>query len=284
MTRVPNTTAVSGALLAGWLLLAGATAAADALPRGADGKPDFSGIWESTSGADYGLEARAGRPDAPPSAGVVDGGELPYQSWAVAQRDSNFAARATADRTRLQCYTLGVPRSVYFPAPFQIFQRERDLTLVGQFGAVRTIHKNGTEHPEGPFGFWLGDSRAKWEGDTLVVDVVDFNEETWLDRAGNFHSDALHVVERWTLLDADTIEYRATVEDSKVFTDPWSLTVLLQRHRSPGSSSSRTIASRTSTTSSTPFRRLASCPRAARPSSSAAIGERCDTTSASPKS
>ena len=127
-----------------------------------------------------------------------------------------------------------MPRSVYFPAPFQIFQRQRDLTLVGQFGAVRTIHKNGTEHPEGPFGFWLGDSRAAWEGDTLVVDVVDFNEETWLDRAGNFHSDALHVVERWTLLDADTIEYRATVEDSKVFTEPWSLTVLLERHREPG--------------------------------------------------
>ena len=234
MTGVPNTTAVSGALLAGWLLLAGAAAAADAIPRGADGKPDFSGIWESTSGADYGLEARAGRPDAPPSAGVVDDGDLPYQSWAAVQRDSNFAARETADRTRLQCYTLGVPRSVYFPAPFQIFQRERDLTLVGQFGAVRTIHKNGTQHPEGPFGFWLGDSRAAWEGDTLVVDVVDFNEETWLDRAGNFHSDALRVVERWTLLAADTIEYRATVEDSKVFTEPWSLTVLLQRHQEPG--------------------------------------------------
>ena len=96
---------------------------------------------------------------------------------------------------------------------------------------MRTIHTNGTLHPEGPFGFWLGDSRAHWDGDTLVVDVADFNDETWLDRAGNFHSDALHVVERWTLLDANTLEYRATIEDPKVFTRPWTLSVILHRHR-----------------------------------------------------
>ena len=271
MTAGPNTTAVSGALLAAWLLLAGAPR--QPMPfRAADGKPDFSGIWQSMSGADYDLEPHAGRADAPPSPGVVDGGALPYQPWALEQRAANFAERATADHTRLNCYTLGVPRSVYFPAPFQIFQRPRDLTLVGSFGAVRTIHTNGTRHPEGPFGFWLGDSRAQWDGDTLVVDVVDFNAETWLDRAGNFHSEALHVVERWTLLDANTIEYEATVEDPKVFTRPWTLNVLLDRHRgSPGSSSSRTTASRTSTTSFIPFRRRAPCrPRAPGPSSSAA--------------
>ena len=83
-----------------------------------------------------------------------------------------------------------------------------------QFGhSVRTIHTNGTRHPKGPIGFWLGDSRGRWEGDTLVVDVVDFNGETWLDRAGNFHSDQLHVVERWSFLDANTIQYTATLED-----------------------------------------------------------------------
>ena len=86
---------------------------------------------------------------------------------------------------------------------------------------------------EGPIGFWLGDSRARWEGDTLVVDVVDFNEETWLDRAGNFHSDQLHVVERWSFVDANTIAYRATLEDPQVYTRPWDLSVLLHRHREP---------------------------------------------------
>lgn len=201
------------------------------IPRTPEGKPDFSGIWESMSGADYDLEPHAGREDAPPGPGVVVGHYLPYQPWAREQRDRNFAERATADYTRLNCYTLGVPRSVYYPAPFQIFQRPRDLTIVTQFGAVRTIHTNGTLHPEGPFGFWLGDSRGHWEGDTLVVEVVDFNDKTWLDRAGNFHSDAMRVVERWTYLDANTIEYRATIDDPKVFTRPWELSVILYRHR-----------------------------------------------------
>jgi hypothetical protein len=227
---------VAGALLSAWLLLMAASGAAAEgsaadIPRTPDGKPDFSGIWQSLSGADYDLEPHAGRQDAPPGPGVVDGGALPYQPWAIEKRAANLAERATADHTRLNCYTLGVPRSVYFPAPFQIFQRPRDLTLVGSFGAVRTIHTNGTRHPEGPFGFWLGDSRAQWDGDTLVVDVVDFNAETWLDRAGNFHSEALHVVERWKLLDANAIEYEATVEDPEVFTRPWTLHVVLYRHR-----------------------------------------------------
>ena len=226
---------VAGALLAGWLLLIAASGAAAqpaaAIPRMADGKPDFSGLWQSMSGADYDLEPHAGRADAPPGPGVVEGGVLPYQPWALEQRNANFAQRATADYTRLNCYTLGVPRSVYYPAPLQILQRPRDLTLIGSFGAVRTIHTNDTQHPEGPFGIWLGDSRARFEEATLVVDVVDFNAETWLDRAGNFHSEALHVVERWTLLDANTIRYEATIDDPAVFTRPWSLNVVLYRHR-----------------------------------------------------
>jgi hypothetical protein len=90
------------------------------------------------------------------------------------------------------------------------------LTVVYQFGhPVRTIHTNGTRHPEGALDFWLGDSRATWEGDTLVVDVTQFNGETWLDRSGNFHSDALHVVERWSFLDRNTISYVATLEDPR---------------------------------------------------------------------
>ena len=209
-----------------------ALAADGKIPRAANGKPDFSGIWQSTSAGDYDLEPHGPRRDAPPSAGIVEEGKIPYLPAALAQKAKNFAARETAD-PRIKGWTLGTPRAVYYPEPFQIFQRNRDLTLVHQFGhSVRTIHTNGTAHPKGePNEFWLGDSRGKWEGDTLVVDVTDFNDETWLDRAGNYHSDELHVVERWKYLDANTIEYKARLEDPIVFSAPWNISAILHRHR-----------------------------------------------------
>jgi hypothetical protein len=208
--------------------------AADAnrIPRLANGRPDFSGIWQTITPADGGLEPHSGRKDAPPSAGVVEGGVIPYLPAALPQRQKNFDARATKDPAT-GCWSLGVPRSVYYPEPFQIFQRERDLTLVHQRGhQVRTIHTNGSLHPQqGEQGLWHGDSRGRWEGDTLVVDVNDLYDETWLDHAGNYHSTDLHVVERWKFLDANTIEYQATLEDPQVFSRPWSLSVILHRHR-----------------------------------------------------
>jgi hypothetical protein len=219
------------ACIAGLFLMGAAAAQVPAkIPRLASGKPDFSGIWQTLSEADYDLEPHSGRSDAPPSAGSVDGGKIPYKPEALAQRQRNFAARAKDD-PRLKCWTQGVPRSVYYPAPFQIFQRDRDLTLVHQLGhQVRTIHTNDTLHPvDTEQGFWLGDSRGKWEGDTLIVDVTDFNDETWLDRSGNYHSDKLHVVERWSFLDPNTISYAATVEDSKVFQKPWTIRIVLNR-------------------------------------------------------
>lgn len=201
------------------------------IPRLTNGKPDFSGIWQTTSAADYDLEPHAGRKDAPPGPGIVEGNVIPYLPKALEQKQKNFAARDTAD-PRLRCYTLGVPRGIYYPAPFQIFQRAADLNIVFQFGhSVRTIHTNGTEHPENPSDWWLGDSRGTWQGDTLVVDAKHFNDETWLDRAGNFHSDALHIVERWSFLDANTIEYKATIEDEQIFSRPWNISVILYRHR-----------------------------------------------------
>lgn len=204
--------------------------AAEKIPR-LNGKPDFSGIWQTTSAADYDLEPHSARIDAPPGPGVVEGGEIPYKPEALAKRKQNFDNRFNAD-PRLKGWTLGVPRGIYYPEPVQIFQRARDLTLIHQFGhSVRTIHTNGTDHPQDPNDWWLGDSRANWQGDTLVVDVKHFNDETWLDRSGNYHSDALHVIERWKLLDANTIEYSATLEDEKVFTRPWVINVILHRHR-----------------------------------------------------
>jgi hypothetical protein len=227
--------------LCGVLAIAGTPAVAKApavqhsrtaVPRAADGHPDFSGIWETLSEADYDLEPHAGRRDAPPSAGVVDLGHIPYLPQAEAQRKANFEHRDTLD-PRLRCYVLSEPRAVYYPAPFQIFQRSADLTLVHQFGnQVRVIHKDGSLHPlDKDPQFWLGDSRAHWEGDTLVVDITGFNDGTWLDRAGNYHSDKLHVVERWKLIDANTIDYTATLDDPAVYSRPWSVNVLLNRRR-----------------------------------------------------
>jgi hypothetical protein len=208
-------------------------AAAPGIPRAADGKPDFSGIWQSLSGADYGLEPHLATKDGPPGAGVVEGNVIPYQPAALQQRAKNFAARATAD-LRTKCFTLGTPRGIYSNEPFQIFQRPRDLTLLFEFGhPVRTINTNGTEHPDGHIDFWLGDSRGQWEGDTLAVDVTDFNGETWLDRVGDYNSDELHLVERWSYLDRNTIRYRATFDDPKVYTKPWTIEVLLYRRLEP---------------------------------------------------
>ncbi|WP_240342298.1 hypothetical protein [Methylococcus sp. EFPC2] len=223
---------VAVVLAAGALGLSSAVqAAAGKIPRLANGKPDFSGIWQTTSAADYDLEPHANRKDAPPFAGAVEGGTIPYLPKALEQKKKNFAARATDDPA-LKGYTLGVPRGIYYPEPFQIFQRKQDLTQVFQFGhSVRTIYTNETDHPKDPYDWWLGDSRGHWEGDTLVVDARFFNDKTWFDRAGNFHSDQLHVVERWTYLDPNTIEYKATVEDPQVFSRPWNVGVILYRHR-----------------------------------------------------
>jgi len=184
------------------------------------------------SEADYDLEPHAGRRDAPPGPGVVEGGAIPYLPTALEHRKRNFAVRGKED-PRQRCFVLGVPRGVYYPAPFEILQRDEDLTLVHQFGnQVRVVHTDGSLHPaESGKDLWLGDSRGRWEGDTLVVDVTDFNEETWLDRSGNFHSEQLHVLERWSFLDKDTIRYRATIDDPKVFSRPWTIEVLLNRRR-----------------------------------------------------
>jgi hypothetical protein len=201
-----------------------------AIARTPDGNPDLTGIWQAISTADFDVEPHSARKDAPPGAGVIEGDTIPYLPAALKQRQQNFAARDQLD-PRLKCFTLGVPRDNYYPEPFQILQRPRDLTLIYEFGnSVRTIHTNGTLHPTGDNPeFWLGDSRGTWDHDTLVVDVTDFTDKTWLDRAGNFHSDALHVVERWTPLDKDHLQYQATLEDPKVYVRPWTLSVILYR-------------------------------------------------------
>ena len=213
------------------LAAAVATAAAQSLPRDGDGHPDLSGIWQVLTPANANIEGQHARPGEPGGQGIVVGGAIPYQPWALEQRAKNAAQRATLD-PEAKCYSLGVPRTMYQGLPFQIFQ-ERDMVLVlfEYAHQRRYLYTNGTPHPDGPINWWMGDSRATWEGDTLVVDSVHFMDETWLDRAGNFHGEDLHLVERFTLASADHIAYSATLENPKVFTRPWQIETVLYRRK-----------------------------------------------------
>jgi hypothetical protein len=222
-----------------WLPLSHAALAAD-IPRDGSGRPDLSGFWQAFGSSDWDILAHAAqKPDGrgvvlgevPASLGIVVGNDIPYQPWALAKKKENFKRRANAD-PRAKCDMQGVPRITYTPLPFQIFQSPKGLTILYEYAhSSRQIYINDTKHPDGHIDWWMGDSRGHWEGDTLVVDVTDFAEETWFDHVGDFHSDALHVTERYTLLDADHIQYEATIEDSKVFTRPWTISLILYRHK-----------------------------------------------------
>ena len=184
--------------------VSGQTATAPVIPRTAEGRPDLSGIWQAMNAAAWNIQDHEAQKDVPAGLGVVDGNEIPYQPWAAARQRENFANRATADPEG-KCYLPGVPRITYMPYPFQIVQTPTNVDLLYEYvHAIRNVYIDGSAHPAGHIDWWMGDSRGRWEGDTLVVDVVHFNDETWFDRAGNFHSDALHVVERYTLVDRIT--------------------------------------------------------------------------------
>ena len=206
---------------------------ATAIPRAPDGKPDLSGIWQVMNTAAWDIQDHSAQKGVPAGQGVVEGGDIPYQPSALAKKKENYEQRATLD-PETKCYLAGVPRIMYMPFPFQIIQKPNELTLLYEYvHTVRYIFTNGSPHPPGRIEWWLGDSRGRWEGDTLVVDVIHFNDQTWFDRAGNFHSDALHLVERYTLIDPDHIRYSVTVEDPKVFTRSWNMNMILYRHKEP---------------------------------------------------
>ena len=203
-------------------------AAAQAQRRTPDGKPDLSGVWQTLNTAGWDIQDHPASKGIPAGQGVVDGNAIPYQPAAATKKSENFKNRATAD-PETKCYLPGVPRITYMGYPFQIVQTPKQITLLYEYvHAVRNIYVD-SQHPRGPIEWWMGDSRGRWEGDTLVVDVVHFNDQTWFDRAGNHHSDALHVVERYTPIDANHINYEATIEDPKVFTRPWKMSMPLYR-------------------------------------------------------
>ena len=221
-------------------------APAGEIPRAADGRPDLSGIWQALGTAHWDLQDHAAAPSpfpellgaigaVPAGVGVVDGGEIPYQEWAAEQKRTNYEQRMSADPFELtlgdpevKCYMPGVPRATYLPFPFQIFQSASEIAVVYEFAnASRVI--NLETHEDAPIESWMGWSNGRWEDDTLVVDVTGFNGRTWFDRAGNFHSDALRVVERYTPRGLNHLDYEATIEDSNVFTRPWTIRMPLYR-------------------------------------------------------
>jgi hypothetical protein len=165
----------------------------------------------------------------PPGQGVVEGNEIPYQPWAAAKRKDNFQKRWTDD-PEVKCYLPGVPRATYLPYPFQIIQGTKQILIAYGFAdANRTVHMDKANPEPAPIDSWMGRSHGRWDGDTLVVDVAGFNGKAWFDRSGDFASDSLHVIERYTRLSRDHIAYEATLEDPKVFTRPWKISMPLYR-------------------------------------------------------
>ena len=217
------------------IVVCGVLLSASAIPqtarRTADGKPDLNGIWQALNTAAWDIQDHTGQLGVPPGQGVVEGNEIPYQPWAAAKKKENFASRGHRRSDRSQLLHAG--RAARHLHALSVRDRadsqDRSRSLYEFAHALRTIPMDGSPHPDGLPDTWMGDSRGRWEGDTLVVDVKNFNDQTWFDHAGNFHSDALHVVERYTLADPDHILYEATIEDPKVFTRPWKMSMPLYR-------------------------------------------------------
>jgi hypothetical protein len=228
--------------------------------RTADGKPDLGGVWQSLNEAHWDLQAHEARPaivtqpgvyefeyarvpaapvlalgaagGVPGSLGVVQGdGQIPYKAEALAVKQENAANWIDRD-PELKCYLPGTPRAMYMPYPFTIVQGTDKIHMTFAFSnAARVIHMNKVEGP--PDDTYMGHSVGRWDGDTLVVDVTNFNGKNWFDRAGNYHSDALHLVERFTPINPDAVRYDVTIEDPKVFSRPWTISMPLYRRLEP---------------------------------------------------
>jgi len=225
------------------------------IPRLPDGKPNLNGIWQTLNTANYDLEPHAARAamamvpgqfvpvpapevvamgavgSVPAGLGVVEGGTIPYKPEALEKKKENQKNWLDLD-PEIKCYMPGVPRATYMPYPFQIFQ-SKDYTFIAYeyAGAVRNVYMKDPGDP--PADSWMGQSVGKWEGDTLVVKVNGLNGQQWLDRSGNWHTEALVVTERYTLKGPDHIWYEATLEDPNVFTRPWKISMPLYRRVEP---------------------------------------------------
>src|SRR5579863_988984 len=232
--------------------LAGQTPAYRA-PRTDGGRPDLNGIWQALNEANYDLQAHIARPAmalrpgpygpvpaapvlalgavgaVPPGLGVMEGDEIPYLPQALAKKKENQENWLTSD-PEIKCYLPGVPRATYMPYPFQILQNAKSIFIAYEYaGATRNIYLK--DPGPAPVDSWMGQSVGHWEGDTLAVDVTGMNDQSWFDRAGDYHSEALHVTERYTRTSPDVMMYQATIEDPKVFSRPWKISMPLYRRQ-----------------------------------------------------
>lgn len=215
------------------------SAADSGVARLSDGHVDLSGIWQANTTANWDLvthQARQGPVLAlgaafsiPGGTGVVDGDEIPYKPEALARKQQLAAAWMTND-PEIKCYQPGVPRATYMPYPFQIVQggAANDILITYEFASASRIVRMNSQ-AESPVDTWMGWSRGRWDGDTLVVDVTAFNGEAWFDRAGDYQTPSLHVVERYTPKGRDVIEYEARIEDPAIYTRPWTIRLPLYR-------------------------------------------------------
>ena len=210
-------------------------ARAGPIPRLPNGRPDLQGYWLGDSSGSWSVEAhQAGFGLAGGGTLIVDppDGKVPYQPWAAAERERRRLDLLNDPEPH--CFPSGVPRQMYVGMPYQIVQLDSHVLILYEYVHARRIITMNRPHTSTHTRFWQGDSVGRWEGDSLVVDSNHFTGKTWLDMDGNFYSENGHVVERLTMLDANTIEYRATMEDPGVFTRPWTIRVVLQRETGRG--------------------------------------------------
>ena len=211
--------------------------------RAASGQPDLQGVWRVWNLAKYDLEDHGARPGVPAGRGfVVDppDGKIPYQPSALEKRRQNYENSRNPDPWKnadpyVKCYLPGIPRMTYLGWPFQIIQTPDAVTFVYEWAHKKRLVALNAPAPasEGETA-WMGMARGRYEGNSLVINLTNFNSYTWFDMAGNFHSDALQVVERYTPINADTLQYEATMTDPKVFTRPWTIRMAIQRQKDIG--------------------------------------------------
>ncbi|MFT7653489.1 MAG: hypothetical protein ACI9UU_002600 [Candidatus Azotimanducaceae bacterium] len=234
------------------VLLAPLVAAEYTAPRSADGvHPDLNGVWQALNSANYNLEMHTASHSlqlregpmgplpsvktlymgavgaVPPGLGVVVGGKIPYTAEGLATKLENQANWVDRD-PEVKCFLPGVPRATYMAQPFQIFQNADSVFMAYQYaGATREVYMD--DPGEAPIDSWMGWSHGTWEGDTLVVKVTGQVETTWFDRAGNHHSAAMVVTERYTPMGPNHLQYEATIEDPATFTTAWTIRMPLYR-------------------------------------------------------
>ncbi len=186
-------------------------------PKTADGKPDLSGIWIPSGGISHFLNLAAGQKPE----------DVPYQPWAKALAEQR-EERVHKDDPLAQCMPPGVPRvDTHGDHPYKIVQLPRELIILYETSTndvFREVFTDGRPLPKDPQPSWKGYSVGKWEGDTMVIDTIGFNDRGWLDtEKGRPQTQALHVTERFRRLNVGNMELSITIDDSKAYTKPWTV-------------------------------------------------------------